>query len=343
MAAAMQPSPNDAKPLQGNANPVLKDIRFKDLETRGFVHIPGYLAGSELQDYVEDFRAQTPDRTKMYAYVPGSAGASARAAERAHEVLDLVRQQTDLQVDLPQQVWYFKTGKTGGIKYGWHQDNESLWQTQNHYDYLNFYIPVKKERLEKSNLTVIPFDVLKREMPVMHRRLYRNGASHFVHIWGQLVHYQFDTGSMHVVRKDLERISETPFLAPGDLLLVRGDTLHKTQDADTERIAMSFRVSSSRTMVTRKELAVGGLNKVRAMAKNPGPYHKMLLAFESAGRDQLPYGELTRLVEQITAPAPSPGDFAKRLMLEKLRQGKLTQFTTATALTLLRRSLNWKG
>src|SRR5207253_1258564 len=119
------------------------------------------------------------------------------------------------------------------------------------------------ERLEKSNLTVIPFDVMERECPGTYRRIVRNGGTFFVWIRGKRVAYSSETGAMHIVRGDLDRVSQTPFLAAGDLLLLRGDMLHKTQDSDTERIAMSFRVASSRTIIKRSEMARGGLSKLR--------------------------------------------------------------------------------
>ena len=54
-----------------------------------------------------------------------------------------------------------------------------LLHVQNHYDYLNFYIPIVKPDIEKSNLCLIPFDVLERESPKAYEFLVRGGATHF--------------------------------------------------------------------------------------------------------------------------------------------------------------------
>ena len=337
------PSSNTQVPDRQPGSAALTHINFKDLQTRGFVHVPGFLSRAELQEYTDDFKARGFDPKSFYPYKTASPTANAHASERVQEVLRLVREQTDLRVNLPQEAWYFATGKSKGINFPWHQDTESYWQTQNHYDYLNFYIPVMKERTDKSNLCVVPFDVLEREIPGTFRRLVRSGAHHFVRVRNKLVAYSDDSGAMHIVRGDLDRIAHTPLLAAGDLLLLRGDVIHRTQDGDTERIAMSFRVSSSQTIVKRSRLAYGGLSKTRIMAKHPLPYQKMFLAFDAAGRDEMPLGELTKLGQAVSVEPADQRDFIKYLLREKRRAGSLGLFAEATILAVARRMLNWKG
>ena len=293
--------------------------------------------------YVEDYQSRIFDPMSFYPYKTGSPEANARAGQRIQELLRQVREQTNLRVDAPQEIWYFSTGKNNGINTPWHQDTESLWQTQNHYDYLNCYIPILKERPDKSNLSVIPFDELEREDLKLYRKMVRSGAHHFVRVRNTLYAYSDDTGAMHKVRCDLDRIAATPFLAAGDLLLLRGDMLHRTQDGETERTAMSFRVSSSQTIVKRSQLAFGGLSRTRIMAKHPGPYQKMFLAFDAAGRDEMPLGELHKLMDSVAVEPVTSREFFKQMLREKRRAGVLCSFLSATGLAVGRRMLNWKG
>ena len=323
------------------ATTALSHVNFKDLETRGVVHIPGFLSEAERQEYVEDFHARSFE--SFYRFKRASPAANAHAGERVQEVLRLVRQQTDLRVDAPQHIWYFSTGKTDGTLTPWHQDTDSFWQTQNHYDYLNFYIPVMKERPDKSNLMVVPFDVLEREIPKTYRKLVRSGSHHFSRVRNKLLAHSDDTGAWHVVQGDFDRIAYTPHLAAGDLLLLRGDIVHRTQDAETERIAMSLRVSNSQTIVKRWQLAHGGFSKVNIMTKFPEVYQKMFLAFDAAGRDEMPLGELNQRMESIAIEPASKKEFLKYMLREKLRAHVLGQFAGAAGLAVARKIYSWRG
>lgn len=60
----------------------------------------------------------------------------------------------------------------------WHQDRENYWMWNDVKNYLNFYIPVVKPIVEKSNLTVVPLDRLHSRAPEIHDRLISRGATH---------------------------------------------------------------------------------------------------------------------------------------------------------------------
>ena len=52
---------------------------------------------------------------------------------------------------------------------------------------------------------------------------------------------------------EFDDIMECPDLLPGDAILIRGDTFHRTQDADTDRVSLSLRmVRSDRTLTKAK-------------------------------------------------------------------------------------------
>jgi hypothetical protein len=251
------------------------------------------------------------------------------------EVFGIISERTNLRADLAQMACYFATGKSAGVNFPWHQDHESFFQLQNHYDYLNFYIPVQKPRPEKSNLSIIPFDVLERENPGIFRRMVRSGATHFDQLGKKRLVYFDDGGDVHIVTGDMERMAHTPMLAAGDLLLMRGDMIHRTQDAETERIAISFRVSSAQTIVKRSRLAFGGLAKAKIMAKNPEPYQRMFKAFDMAGQDDMPAQELKKLMSTVTImPPASRWEFYSYLLGEKRRAHVLGHFVRSTLVTV---------
>src|SRR5688572_23784650 len=155
------------------------DIDFGDLQRRGFVVARGFLSPAELESFRADFYGRPVAQNRNYQLTDMSNDASARMRRRVADLLEVVRATTDLKVDLPTGGQYFATGPKRGIYFPWHQDHESFFETQNHYDYLNFYIPIVKPRPDKSNLSVIPFDVLATTSPRTFRRMVRGGATRF--------------------------------------------------------------------------------------------------------------------------------------------------------------------
>src|SRR5690349_9606380 len=126
-----------------SAMSTLDSVRCKDLETRGFVHVPRFLSASELEACRADYASQPIDaNNRNYAMSTASRQALQPVTERLHDVLALVSAGTDLTVDLILGGTYFATKR--GISFSWHQDHESFFIYQNHYDYLNFYIPIVK-------------------------------------------------------------------------------------------------------------------------------------------------------------------------------------------------------
>lgn len=305
---------------------------FTDLVTRGFVVVPSFLDAAEIDEYRRDFTSQPIDAAnRNYGISYAAPKLNARIIPRIREVMAAVAAQTDLRADAPGGAAYFATG--GGIDFPWHQDHESYFACQNHYDYLNFYIPVIKPRIDRSNLSVVPFDVLARENPTMCERLVRGGATRFVRIGRRTIVFHDDSGRVDVMGQDLDRLACTPNLAAGDLLLMRGDIIHRTQDAETERVAVSYRVSSAKTVVRRRRLADGGLKKAAMMANNAAFYERMFQAFDVSSRSEMPIGELSRIMATIDLPkARAPRAFWTYLLGQKRRSRVLGRFWPRAAL-----------
>jgi hypothetical protein len=306
---------------------------FKDLETRGFVLVPSFLSQAELELCREDY-AKQPVNTgnRNYNLSPVQGRAQEVVQERVREVLALVTAGTDLRANLPIAGSYFATGR--GVEFGWHQDHESFFAIQNHYDYLNFYIPILKPQRDKSNLCVIPFDVLERESPRTYKRLVRGGATHFRRLGDRTLVFQDDSGAVHVMDRDLERLAHAPELDPGDLLLLRGDIIHRTQDTETERVSLSFRATSAETLVRRSRLASGGLVKTWMMMNDADTYERMFRAFDAANREAVAYAELKQILEGVRATDMGRKRFFRYLLRQKRREHVLLHFFRTTFTTV---------
>jgi hypothetical protein len=294
-----------------------------DLESKGYVVIRSFLPPEVLEAVRADYGGRPLETNSNYGISMASGTANAALRPIVDAVLRTVRAETDLKPDLPAGAAYFATGR--GINFKWHQDHESFFTIQNHYDYLNFYIPIIKPRRDKSNLCIVPFDVFEREVPDSCRRVRHGGATRFVPFGGRTLVFFDDSGRLHVMPRNIEELAHTPHLDAGDLLLIRGDVVHRTQDSETERVAMSFRASKAGAMVARSKLVDGGLHKARMMAKNAPAYRKIFAAFDAAHTDEMSSLELMKAVASVPEPA-NDRRFLFELLGEKRRAGVLGRF-----------------
>jgi hypothetical protein len=319
----------------------MNDVNWKDLETRGFVHVRGFLSPRDLDSCRSDYADQPVDEANRNNAVSGaSARATARLEQPVNELMALVKANTDIRVDCNLGAFYFAT--TRGV-FPWHQDYESYFTCQNHYDYLNLFIPVIKPRPDKSNLCLVPFDALKRESPKTFERVVGKGASMAYDLPDRQILFQADSGVAHVSHVPLDRLAFTPQLEAGDLLVMRGDIFHRTEDGETERVALSVRLGYSKTIVRRARLADGGLAKMKTMSGNFQLYEPLFRAFDRAGCDELPWSELERFVKETHDQGRAVNETPARFLLrQKIRSRvALSSFRKALIETVRNRVL-WK-
>lgn len=300
-------------------------VPWKDLDAKGYAVVPAFLTAPEIERFRADYdavdraaktRDPGPDEATRaedgidVPYKVRHVTPAARAAieDKLNAVAKIVAQETTVRVDSHAGgVFgniYFTTNGDRGLS--WHQDSVSYYAYQNHHDYLNFYIPIAKPVREKSNLSVIPFDALEARSPEMCRKLRGKGATRFVAKRGTTVIHDNDRGGTHgTLPYLLDEIAVTPELGAGDLLVLRGDMIHRTQDTTTRRIAMSLRMMNARTKVQRAALVRGGLVKTIVMVQLRNDFRRLFDCFDAAGRDAL-------TVDEMAAFEASAGRFACR-------------------------------
>jgi hypothetical protein len=298
--------------------PTIPALPWNDLETKGFIHVRTFLSAADLAACRKDYERQPVDaNNKNNAVSVASELATSTLQPAIEDLMASVRAQTQIRVDANLGSYYFATAR--GV-FPWHQDHESWFTTQNHYDYLNLFIPIVKPRSDKSNLCVVPFDALERESPKTFRRLVRSGAMLAYDLSDRQLLFQSDSGIAHVTRVPLEQLAFIPQLEAGDMLIMRGDIVHRTQDGDTDRVALSIRLGNSQTIVRRSRLADGGMAKMRTMAQNIQLYEPIFRAFDRARRDELPWHELEHFMREGLADAPPLPERPRRYLLrQKIR------------------------
>jgi hypothetical protein len=181
---------------------------------------------------------------------------------------------------------YFSIGK--GVNFNWHQDHESYFQSGDHVDYLNFYIPIHKPTIEMSNLSVVDFKKLCERDPNA-QFLKGLGATRLFAGSTTLVKND-NNDTEYVIPFNIEEVSETPNLAVGDALIMRGDCIHKTQDTLTPRIAISIRRLNTKTIVNKSHFNITSVAKKYMFENNKELYDRIIAKFQTS--DTLTLGEL---------------------------------------------------
>jgi ectoine hydroxylase-related dioxygenase (phytanoyl-CoA dioxygenase family) len=311
-------------------------IPWNELESKGYVVVPSFLTSAEIDVFRDDYdTAAKPgqpsrDRSATAKDAIDVPYKVRHPSTQARQVIDgklaavakSVKHATGIRVNAhsagPFGSLYFTTD--GDIGLGWHQDSASYYAYQNHYDYLNFYIPIVKPARAKSNLSVVPFDALGARSPVLCQAIRGRGATRFVIKRGTTVVHDNDRGLRHAALPyALDELAVTPELDAGDLLLLRGDVIHRTQDTDTYRVALSLRMMNSRTRIRRSELVRGGLIKTVLMNQLRNEFQVLFDCFDAAGRDEMTLGKLVSLEASVSrfCRRPTQRDFLTFLFWAK--------------------------
>jgi hypothetical protein len=275
----------EAKPMPiENSN-----MPWQELKDKGYAHIKRFLTDAELlilrSDWSEKAEATKGSTNDNYPIVDVPQGIIWRFHRKLKGVTDAVYATTGINADADAGGAYFSTVK--GVNFSWHQDHESYFTYQQHRDYLNFYIPVVKPDAALTNLCLIPMDRLQAQIPEHFEKLLGAGAKRFYPEGSETRVYDDENGLEYTLPVSFEELKVTPEIGPGDLLLLRGDVIHRTQDTDTGRVAVSFRRTSSTAVISKANLQKGGLKKKEMMQKNGDLYQTMFECFNDLKQDEI--------------------------------------------------------
>jgi len=266
-----------------------------DLQSRGFLVIHNFLTEAERELLLRDYESpRAVAGNSNYDLKLVGPEVCARFEPRLQSVTAAVHSATGIEADLTTAGLYFAIER--GVNFAWHQDHESYFLFQEHYHYLNFYIPIIKPDPQRTNLCVVPFDSLRASVPEFYERLVGGGATRFAPDGGRMAVTEDESAMNYVLPVDFERLAVAPELVPGDLLLLRGDMIHRTQDTSTERVAVSFRRQSAKAIVRRDRFLGGGPAKRTIMWKNIRTYSRALQYFSQRKTNELTVGELNAFI-----------------------------------------------
>ena len=260
------------------------------LDTKGYVVIPQFLAQWEVELLYNDYQNQGRSDNQNYSFKRVSESIKPLIHKKIKELLVSINEQTTLDVNLIIPGADYLNNKL--VNFPWHQDHESFYSLQQNSNYLNFYIPIFKEYSDKSGLKIVPFDNIEKYIPEYLDKIKSNGATRYVTAGETTLVINDETGEEYTIPLNINSISISPDLLAGDLLVLRGDMIHRTQDTTTGRISVSFRATQGSALISKERMFSGCATKQGYIKKNPRQYEGFLKTFERLGKDTITANEL---------------------------------------------------
>ena len=264
-----------------------KNIAWKDLQTKGYLVVRNVLTSDESKALLTEYTKSKGLGNASYQLPYLDKELFAKYIEVfSKELIPHVHFHTDIKADLFEMGIFFANKL--GINFNWHIDPDSFYVSQDHYHYLNLYIPIRKPNLELSNLSLIPSDVLAKCIPELYEKvIHGRGALRLLPGNGKTVIFDDNDGKIYECNYSLKDLAVTPALGEGDLLLMRGDLFHKTQDKDTDRVSISFRVIHSKGLVRLSNFEPTCIRKAINLAYNNLAIRIRKLSFEHAQKTEM--------------------------------------------------------
>lgn len=266
----------------------LLESQLEQFDAKGYIVLPKFFGTEYINIFKNDYEKAIKEKNVNSPIIDVSLGLKDTIRKKVQPVMDIMHLKTDLKaMDIIRGAAYFPTERD--INFPWHQDSKSYYLLQDAYNYLNLYIPIIKPEANKSNLKIVPFDILKKQAPHIYEKLHKRGSTGVVVNQDKGTQFidNINDSLLDYTDQDINNLAYTPHLEAGDLLMMRGDVLHCTQDTETNRVALSIRLIHSSSMVQKKKLVECGVYKLRMLLKNSELFLTLLNCFEESGRDEL--------------------------------------------------------
>ena len=248
------------------------NINFKQLTTAGYIIIPEFLTSNEVSMVADEYQFSiTENENKNYNIAsPANNSKVLLLYPKIKKMLRLIAMNSDIYTDTLISAAYFNNER---VQFPWHQDHEPYYKWQDSYHSLNFWIPIIKPDPNQSGLDVVSFESLLKLDPVtVNTWLIGKGAQAFVPQGTTTLVNNQDTGGHFNLSVNINDIKHTPSIRPGDLLLMRQDIIHRTQDYNNVRVALSVRAINS-THVIYKDKFYATCDRKKTMINNNKSYY----------------------------------------------------------------------
>lgn len=270
------------------------NINFIDLETYGFLVIPRFLNEEELSTILtihtkvlENYNLNGSSNKNykiLREIVPNSV----------HDKIKLLLTDINKNTRLKTNILTHSNADyldNSLVKFDWHQDHETYFKWQNAHDVLNFWIAISKPVSTESGLDIIPQNVLKNEnLTIFNEHILNKGAKDFKTDNTTTVMYDSETGIKTILPFNIDTLKVSPITSAGDLILLRGDVIHKSQSPTTPRLAISLRAVDSNYVITKEKFFSGSNHKQSMIQSNIRSYNPFIETYNN--KDVVTIGEI---------------------------------------------------
>ena len=267
----------------------MQSTNFKDLETSGFVVIPNFLNQSKIEYFLKEYAEMKSSANSEDAKLHQSYGKNGTSIfspplslkNDMNVIFELINKHTNIQVDfIPPRGEFLDTEIIDLI---WHQDHTPYYKWQNLYDSVTFWIPLIKPEESMSGLSFIPHNALAEiDIDFFQNNVVGKGAKSFYPMNNYTTVINGETDEETVIPFNINDISISPTIRVGDLLIFRGDIIHKTQDVKTSRLAISVHCANSKGVITKEKFYSGGITKQNSINKYPSDYNWLIEKFKTS-------------------------------------------------------------
>lgn len=250
---------------------------FSELETNGFIILHNAVNADEINLLIKKYKESPnsilfsfPKEINLETGLPISTLRST-----AESILNDINRETSIKTDWvsPSGV-YFNNQRS---KLDWHQDHEIYYKTQDTFNNLNFWIPIIKPNIDKDGLRIIPFNTLKEKIPeITEKYIIHKGAQRFKFNDNKTTIFNDDVGTQVTVDEDILSLSEEIHINVGDILIFRGDIIHRTSESKNQRVAIAFRTVSKNTIFSKSKFFNDCPFKQNQIQNNPKNYRHII-------------------------------------------------------------------
>ena len=221
---------------------------FTSLQTHGYIVVPDLLSKETIDRLIADYHNDLATGPReLYKQIGVIISTNSHGLDNIiNRLMTQIRDNTDIKVDFCYP-WldYFNNND---VSYTWHQDPDQYLLWQNNYNSLNIWIPLIKPEGDKDSLCVVPADRVSK----YRRILQGQGVTWFTDgNNGTTLMVDNCTGQEHTLNLSLDALGEVPILYPGDALVMRSDTIHKTQIKTHTRLAASIKCTNTQGWIDR--------------------------------------------------------------------------------------------
>jgi ectoine hydroxylase-related dioxygenase (phytanoyl-CoA dioxygenase family) len=230
----------------------------KHLAIHGYVVIRNFLSQYEIQEFITDAaNTRVPAADQGLIYNENWLGEkNVSAVLHKLEVLMQLARLSNIQVDVLSNLLPLYIERRPDHVDEWHQDAQPWWQFQNSTNSLNIWIPLIKASSAHSGVEVISWhDLDSRLSPAVLKDIKGRGALTFDTVDHRTQVFDRTDESTWELDVDLDQLAIPLDMAAGDVLLMRDDLIHRTQQPTEKRLAFKLRCLNSQGQLTKDTFA----------------------------------------------------------------------------------------